>query len=91
MADGYLADHSMRQYGKAAEDRWSWKNSATVEEPRTYHMAFPAKGGPWSCPVEGCPGRAVTRTVMRVHFLHRQVLDTVVIIDEVKLPHPRCT
>ena len=28
---------------------------------------------------------------MRVHFLHRHVLDTVVLMEEVNLPHPRCT
>ena len=27
---------------------------------------------------------------MRVHFLHRHVLDTVVILEDVNLPHPRC-
>ena len=34
---------------------------------------------------------AATRTAMRVHFLHRHVLDTVVILEEGNLPHPRCT
>ena len=27
---------------------------------------------------------------MRVHFLHGHVLYTVVILEEVNLPHPRC-
>ena len=27
---------------------------------------------------------------MRVHLLHRYVLDTVVIMEEVNLPHPKC-
>ena len=27
---------------------------------------------------------------MRVHFLHRHVLDTVVILEEGNSPHPRC-
>ena len=88
---GYLESHLMTQYGQMVEAQRSWRTQATRDGPRTFLMDLPAKGGPWSCPVEGCPGRAVTRTVMRVHFLHRQVLDTVVIIDEVKLPHPRCT
>ena len=26
---------------------------------------------------------------MRVHFLHRHVRDTVVVLEEVNLPHPR--
>ena len=54
-------------------------------------MAFPAKGGPRSCLVEGCPGRAVTRTEMRVHFFYCHVLYTVVFLEEVNLPHPRCS
>ena len=33
----------------------------------------------------------VTRTAKRVHFLHWHVLDTVVILEEGNLPHPRCT
>ena len=27
---------------------------------------------------------------MRVHFVHRHVQDTVVMLEEVNLPHPRC-
>ena len=50
---------------------------------------FPAKGGPRSCPVEGCPGQVAKRTAMRVNFLHRHVLNIVVILEEVNLPHPR--
>ena len=30
------------------------------------------------------------RTAMRVHFWHRHVRDTVVILEEGKLPHPWC-
>ena len=30
------------------------------------------------------------RTEMRVHFVHRHVLDTVVILEEGNFPHPRC-
>ena len=56
--------------------------------PRMYRMAFPDKGGPRICPVEVCPGQATTRTAMRVHFLHRHVLDNVVILEEVNTPHP---
>ena len=58
---------------------------------RTYCMDFSAKGGLRSFLVEGCPGQSATRTTMKVHFLHRNVLDTVVILEEVNLPHPRCT
>ena len=33
----------------------------------------------------------VTRTAMWVHFIYQNVLDTVVILEEVNLPHPRYT
>ena len=61
------------------------------EETQTYQMVFLAKGGPQTCPVEGCPGQAATRTAMRDQFIYRHVLDTMVILEEGNLPHPRCT
>ena len=53
-------------------------------------MSFPKKGGPRRCPVEGCPGALATRNVMWVHFVHRHVHDTVVMLEEGNLPLPRC-
>ena len=53
-------------------------------------MSFLAKGGPRTFHVEGCPERVATRTEMRVHFVHRHVLDTVVMLEEGNFPHPRC-
>ena len=64
--------------------------TATGGDPRTYNMAFPTLGVPRNFPVEGCRGRASTRAAMRVHFLHWYVRDTVIILEEVNLPHPRC-
>ena len=59
-------------------------------KPQTYRIEFP-KGEAKACPVEGCPGRAGTRTAMRVHFWRRHVRDIVIILEEGNLPHPRCT
>ena len=53
-------------------------------------MSFPMKGGPRQCTVEGCPGALSTRTTVRVHFVHRHIQDTVVMLEEGNLPHPRC-
>ena len=53
-------------------------------------MTFLTKGGPRRCPVEGCPGSLTTRTAMRVHFVHRHIQDTVVMLEEGNLPHPQC-
>ena len=41
--------------------------------------------------MEGCPGRAGTRTAMRMHFCSRNVRDIVIILEEGNLPHPRCS
>ena len=59
-------------------------------EPRTYRMAFLTRSGPRPCPVEGCSGRASTQTAMRVHFWHRHVRDTVVILEEGNPSYTRC-
>ena len=90
MAAGSLASHRVTRNGQAEEERWSWEALATGGEPQTYHMAFSTKGGPQSCPVESCPGRAGTRTAMWMHFFNRHVRDIVIILEEVKFPHTRC-
>ena len=63
-------------------------------EPQAYCMSFPTTAGPWEFPVKGCSRRAEMRTAMstamRVYFLHRHVRDTVVVLEEGNLPHPRC-
>ena len=91
MAAGSVAGRNMNQHGQAVEARWNWKKLSTGEYPWTYRMALPDKGGPRSCPVEGCLGRVATRTAMRVHFLYRNVPDIVVVLEELNLPHPCCT
>ena len=54
-------------------------------------MAFLTRERPRHCPVEGCSGKGeATRNAMRVHFWHMHVQDTVVILEEGDLPHPRC-
>ena len=40
--------------------------------------------------MEGCPVLVATRTEMRLHFLHQNVLHTVVFMEEVNYPHPQC-
>ena len=75
--------HWMIQHGKAQADKWSWNEAATGGgEAQTYRIEFPTKGGTRECPVEGCPGRAGTRTAMRVHFWCRHVRDIVIILEE---------
>ena len=89
LAVGSLSSHLMTQHGRAAKRRRQWTTPAAGSGPQRYHKSFPEKGGPQKCPVEGCPGRVATRTAMRVHFVHRHVLDTVVILEEGNFPHPQ--
>ena len=58
-------------------------------ETQTYRLELP-KGETTACPVEGCPGKAGTRTAMRVHFWRMHVRDTIIILEEGNLPHPIC-
>ena len=91
VAAGSLDAHRMVQHGKAKAEMWSWTDAATGGggEPNTYWIEFPTKGGTRECPVEGCPGRAGTRTAMRVHFWRRHVRHVVIFLEEGNLPHPR--
>ena len=82
---------------KSSDDStWEGRNMTAPLEPqdgrgpRTYKMSFPEKGGQRRCPVERCPGVLATRVAMRVNFVHRNVHNTVVILEEGNLPLPRC-
>ena len=55
-----------------------------------YKMHSPAKDGRRRLPVEVCPGVLETRAAMRVHFVHRHVHNTMVILEEGNPPLPRC-
>ena len=90
MALGSLEGPMRTQHGRAMERISSWEAVPIHDEQQAYRMAFPTAGGPRDYPVEGCLGHVATRTAMRVHFLHRHVRDTVVILEEGNLPHPRC-
>ena len=89
IAVGSMSSHLMTWHEKSAARRHLWAPQ-TDGGPRTYKMSFPEKGGRRRCPVEGCPGVLATRTAMRVHFVHRHVHDTVVMLEEGNLPLPRC-
>ena len=90
MTAGYLTSHMMTQHGRVVETQWRCRSPAAGARLRTFRMKFPVKGGPQSCPVEGCSRRVATRTEMRVHLMHRHVLNTVVILEEGNVPHPWC-
>ena len=80
IAAGSMSSHMMTRHGKAATRQHFW-SPQTAGEPRLYKMRFPARDGRRQCPVEGCPGVSATQAAMRVHFVHRHVHDTVVILE----------
>ena len=90
MAKGSLVAHRQTQHGV---EKWGLgqegEEEAGENNPGTYRMSFPAKAGPRTFPVEGFSGRVSTRMAMRVHFWHRNIGYTVVILEEFKLPHPQ--
>ena len=57
-------------------------------DPQMYQMLSLRAVGPRDCNVEGCRGREAMRTFLRLHFLHRHVMGTVVFLDEGNLTHP---
>ena len=89
LAAGSLSSHLMTRHGKAAPRRHFCPPPQTTGGPRTYKMNFP-RGSRQQCLVEGCPGVSATRAAMRVHFVHRHVHDTMVILEEGNPPLPRC-
>ena len=58
-------------------------------DPQTYWMLLSTAAELRKFLVEGCRGRSEMRMAIRVHFFHRHVRDTVVILEEGKLTHPR--
>ena len=80
LAVGSMSSHLMTRHVKAAARRQLCTPQADGGG-RTCKMSFPAKGGPRQCPVEGCLGALATRTAMRVHFVHRHVHNTVVMLE----------
>ena len=90
LARGLLAIHFQTQNGverggAGQRDHEGYGNGG--DNTRTFRMMFQEKAGPRPCPVEGCSVWAATRTSMRLHFWHRHIRDTMVILDEGNLSH----
>ena len=62
----------------------------TIEESRLFWVSFLLTATMISWPVEGLRGRAGIRTNIRNDFLHLQVWDTIVILEEGIHPHSLC-
>ena len=49
-------------------------------EPQAYKMLFPTATVPQECPVGGCRGQVATIMAIRVHFFHRYIRETIVVL-----------
>ena len=58
--------------------------------PKMYRMSFLSAEVPRNGPVEGCRGRASTRSALGVNFLHRHIRETMLILEDDNLPYPLC-
>ena len=90
MVVGSLVVHRQTQHVVDMLRRNQWETPLPDGDPQTYWMSFPTATGLWEFPVEGCRWRAETMKAMGVHFLHRHVWDTILILEEGNPPHPRC-
>ena len=67
LAKESLVTHRQTHHGVAKGGLGSEGGGADRgNKPMNYRMAFHARAGPRPCTVDGCSGRASTRTVMRV-------------------------
>ena len=87
---GSLATHRQTQHSVAIGGAGQkYNEGGRSRDTRTFWMTFLEKVVPSPCPFEVCSVWAVTRTAMLVNFWYRHVRDTVVILEEGNLPHPR--
>ena len=77
---------------------WRWVSACAwvIYPPRlpilSHHipvMHHITHGMSLACPVGGYPGRLTSRIALQIHFMHRHVQDTVVILEEGSHPLPR--
>jgi hypothetical protein len=89
LSAGLLVSHMQTQHGVAAPDDIGHAD-APGRAPAVYRVSFPRALRVRECPVEGCPGSAVSTSSLRRHFMHRHPSDTLVILEEGSVPLPRC-
>ena len=68
-----------------------WDNYPPPEDPWIYRNSFSKTAGEVGCPDKGCKGQVTNCTNLQIHFVHRNVRETIVITEEGTPPQPRCT
>ena len=83
---GFLDSHHKIQHGKDLPPQWT--APLTTPYPRLYMVSFSRAARSIGCPVGDCERRATICTNLQIHFVHRHVRYTVVILEEGNRPHP---
>ena len=89
LAVGLLTAHCQTKHGIGLGAKCENLPSFPKGEPQTYHISFLVTVRMQGWPVKECPVRAAMRMGIHVHLLHRNVQDTVIILEEGNLHHPR--
>ena len=80
VAAGSLLTHPQSQHGMG-----QWEQGGVTPTPpgeaQAYRASFPKLLARLRCPVKGCLGGATNRTNLWVHFVHRHIRDTIVILN----------
>ena len=64
----------------------TWDNNPPPAEPRLYRVSFSKAAWFIGSPVESWTGRRNNLTYLHIHFVHRHVQDTILILEEYNLP-----
>ena len=86
VAAGSLLTHHLSQNGVGGGD----SPHSSSREAQTFRVFFQKQLSRLWCPVAGCLGGAYSRTNPRIHFAHRHIPGTVVILEEDICPYTRC-
>ena len=88
MEEGSLADHEQAQKGKKRPPQW--ETPPYTPYPSLYRVSYPIAAGFIGFIEGGCKGRVMMRTNLHIHFVHRHMGNTVLILEEGNRPHPFC-
>jgi len=78
----YLPTHRLHQHGTPLSQSRLETAHDPEPAPDLYIVSMPTRKFKIDCPVPGCPGGATDRFSLRRHFMHRHLLDMLIIQEE---------
>ena len=88
LAAGSLCAHMLKQHGLVGDTEQDL--GSNDDDPEMFKVDFSPFVPSVQCPVNGCPGRCVSKNGLRQHFMRRHVQHTIIISQEGAWAHPRC-